>query len=634
MNAAELLKKFKFPDDVRELLEKTKEVAVASTLEELSDLALKDTVNGTKNVTYTIPGKGEYTEAIVSKVKNGISVNYTEAYMRRRDPGSMLIGDSLPTDKKSFESVRGESFDGLRKETIEWMKGQELAAFFFKGGQLDIGLYGIAIVPANAGFFGLGLGILQGIIPVASVPDGANIKIAIYTAPVFRHTKFDGKQVVVHKRGEDSHEIFSYNLYPGPSAKKGVYSALLDFGEKEGWVTAHASVVQVVTPYGNKINFMHEGASGGGKSEMHEHIHRDHDGTIRLGRNVVNGDDMHLALPRGCELKPAADDMVVCHPSLQKTDGFLNVYDGEAGWFIRVDHIKNYGTDPDIESLSIHPKEPLLFLNIDASPNSTALLWEHTEDEPGKPCPNPRFLVPRRSVPNVISKPVAVHVRSFGVRTPPCTAEKPSYGIMGVFHILPPALAWLWRLVSPRGHANPSIVDTGTGMVSEGVGSYWPFATGKRIAQANLLLKQIIDSRRVHYVLCPNQHIGAWKVSFNPQWLMREYLARRGGVKFVREELSASRCSLLGYSLNRLVIENQEIEKFLLKPELQSEVGTAAYDKGAEELRAFFARELALYVNEPGLMPAGKKIIEACLNGASVADFELMIDAESIFLDE
>jgi hypothetical protein len=64
-------------------------------------------------------------------------------------------------------------------------------------------------------------------------------------------------------------------------------------------------------------------------------------------------------------------------------------------------------------------------------------------------------------VPNVVSKPVTVDIRSFGVRTPPCSKENPTYGIIGMFHILPPALAWLWRLVSPRGHANPSIVDGG-----------------------------------------------------------------------------------------------------------------------------------------------------------------------------
>ena len=99
-------------------------------------------------------------------------------------------------------------------------------------------------------------------------------------------------------------------------------------------------------------------------------------------------------------------------------------------------------------------------------------------------------------MPGVISRPVTVDVRNFGVRMPPCTAGEPSYGIAGLFHILPPALAWLWRLVSPRGYANPSITGGGD-MESEGAGSYWPFATGKRVRHANLLLEQIVNTPRV-----------------------------------------------------------------------------------------------------------------------------------------
>ena len=155
-------------------------------------------------------------------------------------------------------------------------------------------------------------------------------------------------------------------------------------------------------------------------------------------------------------------------------------------------------------------------------------------DAPGKPCPNPRVIMPRRFVQNIVNQPTEVDVRSFGVRTPPCTKESPTYGVIGLFHILPPALAWLWRLVAPRGHDNPSITDT-EGMSSEGVGSYWPFATGKQVDQANLLLSQILETPNTRYILVPNQHIGAYKVGFMPQWIAREYLARRGGARFSME---------------------------------------------------------------------------------------------------
>jgi hypothetical protein len=32
----------------------------------------------------------------------------------------------------------------------------------------------------------------------------------------------------------------------------------------------------------------------------------------------------------------------------------------------------------------------------------------------------------------------------------------------------------------------------------------------------------------MRHIICPNQHIGAWQVGFMPQWIAREYLARRG----------------------------------------------------------------------------------------------------------
>ena len=60
-------------------------------------------------------------------------------------------------------------------------------------------------------------------------------------------------------------------------------------------------------------------------------------------------------------------------------------------------------------------------------------------------------------------------------------------------------------------------------MGSEGVGSYWPFATGRRGDQANLLLDQFRRYTDTRYILCPNQYIGAWHVGFMAQWVAREY---------------------------------------------------------------------------------------------------------------
>jgi len=46
---------------------------------------------------------------------------------------------------------------------------------------------------------------------------------------------------------------------------------------------AHCSTVQVVSPYDNLTTFMHEGASGGRKSEMLQHIVREPDGQVLIG---------------------------------------------------------------------------------------------------------------------------------------------------------------------------------------------------------------------------------------------------------------------------------------------------------------------------------------------------------------
>src|SRR5690606_31256592 len=142
-----------------------------------------------------------------------------------------------------------------------------------------------------------------------------------------------------------------------------------------------------------------------------------------------------------------------------------------------------------------------------------------------------------------------------------------------------PALAWLWRLVAPRGHANPSIMST-EGMSSEGVGSYWPFATGRRVDQANLLLEQVLNTPLTRYILIPNQHIGAYEVGFMGQWIAREYLSRRGNVSFKKEPLVPSRTPLLGYALESLKIDGQVIPKHFLQVELQKDNGTEGYDAG------------------------------------------------------
>lgn len=618
-----VLNKMVLPQCLEDILKKGKaKVIIPNSRQELFDLALGGKDNDTWDVSYNIPERGLIREAYVVKCKNGIVANYDDINMRRRDPNSMVIADDLPTDKTRYIERFGKSFDDVRLETFNWLKEQdELVVLPFYSGNEDmnLGYASLAIIPANASFFAAALADLQGFIPRDEIPNFFKPKAVVYVAPPFRLTHFDGNQVVVHNRLYDMHEVFSYNLYPGPSAKKGVYSILLNIGEQEKWVTLHASTVTIITPYELTLTIMHEGASGGGKSEMTEPFHRESDGRLLLGTNIVTGEDTLVNITDTSELHPITDDMALAHPSLQKGSKKLVVADAEDGWFLRVNHITEYGVSPEIEKETIHPKEPLVFLNMNAVPNSTCLIWEHIEDSPGVLCPNPRLIMPRKFINNIIDKEVSIDVRSFGVRTPPTTKEKPNYGIIGMFHVLPPSLAWIWRLVAPRGYANPSIIDT-AGMKSEGVGSYWPFATGKLVDQANLLLEQILSTPSTRYILIPNQYIGAYKVGFSGQWATREYLSRRGGAKFKPEALVDSRCPILGYAMESLRIDGNVIPKGFLQVNFQPEVGNEGYDAGAKILTDFFKEQLVKF-NTNGLNELGRKIIDGCLNDASVEDY-------------
>src|SRR5690606_3380132 len=122
-----------------------------------------------------------------------------------------------------------------------------------------------------------------------------------------------------------------------------------------GWITAHCSTVQAVSPYDNSTTFMHEGASGGGKSEMLQHILREANGQVMIGQNINSGEKRLINLPLFSSFNPVTDDMAICHPSIQKDNGKLTVLDAENAWFIRVDGVKEYGDDPFLESITIKP---------------------------------------------------------------------------------------------------------------------------------------------------------------------------------------------------------------------------------------------------------------------------------------
>src|SRR5512133_1478169 len=125
---------FRITRELEEILNACPGFIVAGNVEQLVELAIRDARDGFHEVAYNVPGKGRVVEATVCKVRNGISANYTEAYMRRRDPDCMVIGDERPTNKPTYKDRFGSDFAKVRQETFEWLKTQELAVFAFVAG--------------------------------------------------------------------------------------------------------------------------------------------------------------------------------------------------------------------------------------------------------------------------------------------------------------------------------------------------------------------------------------------------------------------------------------------------------------------------------------------------------------------
>ena len=314
-----LLKKFTFTEELTDVIENCKGVSVPTSKAELYDMVFGPEHADVYDVVFDVPGKGLFKEADVVRCKNGASVNFTEDYMRRREPDCMRIADDKPTDKKRFADVYGYKFDKLRQETMEWFKTQELILMPFNSGGNEYGYGSMLVCPKQCAFFAFALAHLQGFVN-AEETEGYKPRAIIYVAPPFRHTHFEGKQVVVHNRLDDCHEVFSYNLYPGPSAKKGVYSVLLDIGEQEGWTTCHTSAGRLITPYENELVIMHEGASGGGKSEMLQDIAREPDGEVLLSTNTVTGEKTYLHIGSTCKIEPVCDDMACTEKRVVRQD--------------------------------------------------------------------------------------------------------------------------------------------------------------------------------------------------------------------------------------------------------------------------------------------------------------------------
>ena len=126
-------------------------------------------------------------------------------------------------------------------------------------------------------------------------------------------------------------------------------------------------------------------------------------------------------------------------------------------------------------------------------------------------------------------------------------------------------------------------------------------------------------------MLIPNQHIGAWQTGFAPQWVTREYLARRGQAPFNPSDLKTSRCPLLGYHRETIQVEGQTVGTWFFDVSAQPEVGEEAYDQGALILTGFFHEQIRQFLH-PDLSAKGRQIIEACLAGATAEDYNMLLE--------
>ena len=602
--------------EILALLAAAPETTFITTERQLLDLVMGDPDADEFEVTYDIPHKGRIVEAKLTRVKEGFAVWFPEK-IRQRSPNALVVAeDGRGSDHPRFAERFEMEYDDYRKRVIEWLSGQPLIVVALFVGPDDGGVPVLAVMPKNAAFFAYGMALLQGFVPLGEDSPPFTPKGLLLLAPNFRHELFDGEQVVVHHRGADLYTIISDNLYPGPSGKKGAgYAMLVHFLEQIGGIAAHCSVVTITDPTGRKLNWMHGGPSGAGKSENGRKTPLDAFDRFILGRHRQSSRTLTFQFRSPLQVKQLVDDIGIIHPDRQTLPLRIVIQDGEReGYFLRVETICGPEDEAEYQQQVRHARRPLLFLNLDGQPGEPIELWRHTDG-----CKNPRVFTPKFEFFGADSDAVAVDVQSWGFRQPPCSMEAPSYGIGGLCHVLPWQVAWIWNLLAPRGHANPSIVGNGA-LESEGVGSYRAFNPGREVDQANLLLVLMQRATNTQHLLIPNQNIGRWEVGYGSQWFVREFVTRKAaGPAFYPSEIEPAHLNLFGYELVSASLDGQSVDPELLHPVKQ--YGMNAYNRGKESFMGFARPILQRFATHPDIHPTGRKILQWALKGGRIREF-------------
>src|SRR6185436_17216240 len=109
-NAPRDWRRYNPPAEASRVLAECPKLFIASTSQELVDSACGNAQTNYFEVGYEVEGKGHVVEATAARVRNGICANYTEPYMRRRDPNCIFIADDKPTDKPTFREEFKQEF--------------------------------------------------------------------------------------------------------------------------------------------------------------------------------------------------------------------------------------------------------------------------------------------------------------------------------------------------------------------------------------------------------------------------------------------------------------------------------------------------------------------------------------------
>ena len=87
-----VLNKMILSEEIRNILSDGKKLFIPNSRFEILHFAMGECYDtDVYEVAYDVEGVGSVVEATVTRCKNGLSVNYPEVYMRRRDPNAMLI---------------------------------------------------------------------------------------------------------------------------------------------------------------------------------------------------------------------------------------------------------------------------------------------------------------------------------------------------------------------------------------------------------------------------------------------------------------------------------------------------------------------------------------------------------------